>query len=76
MTTGPVTLTPVEGIPDIRPGDDLARIVGDSLEAMDLPLRDGDILCLAHKIFSKAEGRIVDLASVTPSPVPARWRRN
>lgn len=65
--TGPVTLAPVEGIPDIRPGDDLARIVGDSLDAMGLPLRDGDILCLAHKIFSKAEGRIVDLASVTPS---------
>lgn len=63
----PVTLTPVEGIPDIRPGDDLAVIIGDRLEAMDLSPRNGDVLCLAHKIFSKAEGQIVDLSSVTPS---------
>ncbi|MEM7423763.1 MAG: coenzyme F420-0:L-glutamate ligase [Pseudomonadota bacterium] len=65
--TGAVTLTPLEGIPDIHPGDDLAAIVGSCLEVMGLPLRTGDILCLAHKIFSKAEGRIVDLSTITPS---------
>ncbi|MEM9144912.1 MAG: coenzyme F420-0:L-glutamate ligase [Pseudomonadota bacterium] len=63
----PVTLTPIEGIPDIGPGDDLAAIIGGCLEAMGLPLRSGDILCLAHKIFSKAEGRMVALAEVEPS---------
>ena len=62
-----VTLTPVEGIPDIRPGDDLAAIIGGCLEAMAMPLRTGDILCIAHKVFSKAEGKIVDLGRVVPS---------
>ncbi len=62
-----ITLTAIQGIPDIRPGDNLATIIGDCLEAMDLPPRGGDVLCLAHKIFSKAEGRIVALSDVTPS---------
>jgi len=61
-----VTLTPVPGVPDIHPGDDLAVIVGDALAPMGLA--DGDILTSAHKIFSKAEGQIVALADVTPSP--------
>lgn len=65
--TGSATLTPVLGIPDIAPGDNLATIIGDCLEAMGLPLQNGDILCLAHKIFSKAEGAVIDLATVTPS---------
>ncbi|MEM6463266.1 MAG: coenzyme F420-0:L-glutamate ligase [Pseudomonadota bacterium] len=62
-----VSLTPVEGIPDIRPGDDLAAIIGDCLEAMAMPLHGGDVLCVAHKIFSKAEGKIIALAAVKPS---------
>lgn len=62
-----LTLTSVDGIPDIRPGDDLAAIVGGCLEAMAMPLRTGDILCMAHKVFSKAEGKIVELGRVTPS---------
>ncbi|MEM9754398.1 MAG: coenzyme F420-0:L-glutamate ligase [Pseudomonadota bacterium] len=65
--SGTVSLTPIAGVPDIRPGDDLAAILGDCLAAMGLTLRTGDILCLAHKVFSKAEGKIIDLASVTPS---------
>ncbi|MEM7463354.1 MAG: coenzyme F420-0:L-glutamate ligase [Pseudomonadota bacterium] len=62
-----VQLMPLQGIPDIRPGDDLAKLIGDTLEAMSLPMRTGDVLCLAHKIFSKAEGNIIKLADVTPS---------
>ncbi len=62
-----VSLTPIEGIPDIKPGDDLAAILGDCLEAMGLPPRNGDVLCLAHKVFSKAEGNIIDLSTVRPS---------
>lgn len=64
---GTVSLTPVMGVPDIKPGDDLATIIGDCLEAMAEPLQDGDVLCLAHKVFSKAEGKIVDLLAVEPS---------
>ncbi|MEM8741134.1 MAG: coenzyme F420-0:L-glutamate ligase [Pseudomonadota bacterium] len=66
MSAG-VTLAAIPGIPDVRPGDDLARILARCLEASG-GLCDGDILCIAHKIVSKAEGNIVDLATVTPSP--------
>ncbi len=60
-----VELLPVPGIPDINPGDDIVAIIGDALAP--LGLVDGDILTSAHKIFSKAEGQVVALASVTPS---------
>lgn len=49
---------PVEGIPEIAAGNDLAEIIGDALEASGA-LQDGDILCITSKIVSKAEGRIV-----------------
>ncbi|MEW5830442.1 MAG: coenzyme F420-0:L-glutamate ligase [Chloroflexota bacterium] len=63
-----LTLTPLPGIPLIRPGDDLAAILLDSLDLAGLQLEDGDILVLAQKIVSKAEGRIRNLAEVCPSP--------
>ena len=63
-----VTLVAVPGIPAIRPGDDLARILGDALEAAALRPRQGDVLVVTHKIVSKAEGRYVSLAAITPSP--------
>ena len=64
-------LTPVPGIPDIKPGDDLVQIIGDALEPMGL--QEGDILTSAHKIFSKAEGQVVALASVEPSAEALRY---
>jgi coenzyme F420-0:L-glutamate ligase/coenzyme F420-1:gamma-L-glutamate ligase len=63
-----IILTAVPGIPAIRPGDDLARILGDALEAAALPPQPGDVLVVTHKIVSKAEGRYVSLADVAPSP--------
>jgi coenzyme F420-0:L-glutamate ligase/coenzyme F420-1:gamma-L-glutamate ligase len=63
-----ITLTAVPGIPAIRAGDDLARILGDALEAAALRPRQGDVLVVTHKIVSKAEGRTVALADVAPSP--------
>jgi len=64
----PLTLTPLPSIPLIRPGDDLADILVSAVEAAGIALQDGDILVLAQKIVSKAEGRLVNLADVTPSP--------
>jgi coenzyme F420-0:L-glutamate ligase/coenzyme F420-1:gamma-L-glutamate ligase len=55
-------------IPAIRPGDDLARILGDALEAAGLRPRAQDVLVVTHKVVSKAEGRYVALADVKPSP--------
>jgi coenzyme F420-0:L-glutamate ligase/coenzyme F420-1:gamma-L-glutamate ligase len=56
----------LEGLPEIRPGDDLAEIIAAAMEAE--PLRTGDVLVVAHKVVSKAEGRLRDLGSVDPSP--------
>ena len=54
-----VTIWPVEGLPEIREGDDLAALIADRAE-----LQDGDILVVAQKAVSKAEGRIVRLAEI------------
>jgi coenzyme F420-0:L-glutamate ligase/coenzyme F420-1:gamma-L-glutamate ligase len=62
-----LSLVALGGIPLVRPGDDLAALILSALEATGERLIDGDVLVLAQKIVSKAEGRIVDLATVTPS---------
>lgn len=54
-------------IPEIKPGDKLASIVLSSLSHQHLTLTAGDILIIAQKIVSKAEGRLVNLEQVTPS---------
>lgn len=61
-------LFPVANLPLIRPGDSLAAIILSCLRAMDQELRAGDILVIAQKVVSKAEGRLVRLSAVTPSP--------
>lgn len=63
-----LTLRPVPNIPLIQPGDDLPALVCQALDALPLPLEDGDILVFAQKIVSKAEGRLVNLNDVQPSP--------
>jgi coenzyme F420-0:L-glutamate ligase / coenzyme F420-1:gamma-L-glutamate ligase len=62
-----MTLTPLPGIPLIKQGDDLAEIIIESIEQAGLTLQDGDVLVLAQKIVSKAEGRMVNLEQVKPS---------
>ncbi len=57
-----IQIVPVEGLPEIRAGDDLAALIASRAE-----LRDRDVLVVAHKVVSKAEGRIVDLADIEPS---------
>lgn len=63
-----LTLTPLPGIPLIQPGDDLAQLILEALKRADIELLNGDILVLAQKIVSKAEGRLVNLAEIQPSP--------
>jgi coenzyme F420-0:L-glutamate ligase / coenzyme F420-1:gamma-L-glutamate ligase len=55
---------PVEGLPEVRPGDDVAGLVA---EAAGKDLRAGDVVVVTHKVVSKAEGRLVDLRAVEPS---------
>ena len=63
----PLTLTPLQGIPLVQSGDDLSAFILEAMERADLELESGDILVLAQKIVSKAEGRLVHLSEVTPS---------
>ena len=65
---GPVTLTPLAGIPIVREGDDVARLVGDAIERAGIAPADFDVVVVTQKILSKAEGRRVRLADVEPSP--------
>jgi coenzyme F420-0:L-glutamate ligase/coenzyme F420-1:gamma-L-glutamate ligase len=62
-----LSLAPLSRIPLIRQGDNLADIVLNSLQENNIALEDHDILVFAQKIVSKAEGRAVNLARVTPS---------
>jgi coenzyme F420-0:L-glutamate ligase/coenzyme F420-1:gamma-L-glutamate ligase len=64
----PLTLTPLPGIPLVRAGDDLPALIQAALQRAAIQLQDGDVLVLAQKIVSKAEGRLVNLDTVTPSP--------
>ncbi len=61
----PIAIHPVEGMPTVRAGDDLAQLI--CTAAAPLGLRQGDVLVVCQKIVSKAEGRVVRLADVTPS---------
>jgi coenzyme F420-0:L-glutamate ligase/coenzyme F420-1:gamma-L-glutamate ligase len=57
-----IEILPVEGLPEISEGDDLAALMLGACE-----LRGGDVVCIAQKVVSKAEGRVVRLADVHPS---------
>ena len=59
----------LDGIPEVTPGADLAGLIIVALDRSGLGLRDGDVLAVTHKIVSKAEGRLVDLSGVDPSPL-------
>ncbi len=61
-----IELRAIEGVPDIVPGADLPKILGDCLEDHG-GLHAGDVVCLAHKIVSKAEGNVIRLDGVEPS---------
>jgi coenzyme F420-0:L-glutamate ligase / coenzyme F420-1:gamma-L-glutamate ligase len=62
-----LTLTPLQGIPLIQPGDSIPEIILSSLANNKIELRDGDVLVIAQKIVSKSENRLVNLTSVVPS---------
>ena len=63
-----IAIIPIPGVPQIKPGDDLPAILLKAIDDAKVGLKDGDILVLCQKIVSKAEGAVVDLRTVTPSP--------
>jgi len=56
---------PVDGIPEVQSGDDLADLIRQA--AGDSMFEDGDVVVITHKVVSKAEGRLVDLRTIQPS---------
>jgi coenzyme F420-0:L-glutamate ligase/coenzyme F420-1:gamma-L-glutamate ligase len=66
--TAALELLAVPGLPMVGPGDDLASLIARGLSRGAIELRDHDVLAVAQKVVSKAEGRTVDVAKVVPSP--------
>lgn len=64
-----LSIFPVTGLPMIKPGDDLAELLFAACDRAGLALADGDVLVICQKVVSKAEGRLVDLRTITPSPL-------
>jgi coenzyme F420-0:L-glutamate ligase/coenzyme F420-1:gamma-L-glutamate ligase len=65
-----VQIAPVCGLPEVRPGDDLAALLRAAAGSL---LSPDSILVVAQKIVSKAEGAVVDVRSVDPSPFALDW---
>lgn len=65
----------LRSLPEVRPGDDLAQLAAQALKKEKVELHRGDVLVLAQKIVSKAEGRRVRLRDVKPSPFARNWAR-
>ena len=62
-----LSLIPLKGLPLVSPGDDLVNFISETLSKNKYALQDGDIIVIAQKIVSKAEDRLVNLTTVTPS---------
>lgn len=62
-----MVLTALEGLPLVQPGDDLAGLILDAHAAAGVGWEDGDVVAVAQKVVSKAEGRLVNLSEVAPT---------
>ena len=76
LTSERIEIIPIRGIPFIRPGANLGRLILDAAKNQDLPLRDGDIIVCCSKVLARAEGRIVPLADVTPGSLAVRFAQS
>ena len=63
------------GIPIVTPGMDLAALIQQAATAASLPLQAGDILVVTQKVVSKAEGHLIVLQDITPSPLAQSFAR-
>ena len=65
----------VSGLPEVAEGDDLAALIFEAALGQSTPLEAGDVVVVTQKIVSKAEGAVVDLRDVTPSPLAEEFAR-
>jgi coenzyme F420-0:L-glutamate ligase/coenzyme F420-1:gamma-L-glutamate ligase len=75
-----VRIIAIEGIPEVHPDDDLSQLILDAASRQGTTFESGDIVVITQKIVSKAEGRIVDLETVTPGAfaqqIAERWEKD
>ena len=70
-----IELIALDGIPEVRPGDDPAALIAAAAASSGIGLQADDVVVVTQKVVSKAEGRIVELASVQPSELAQRWAK-
>ena len=63
----------IEGVPEITAGMDLTALILQAVQAQGTPLQQDDILIVTQKVVSKEEGKLLDLATVTPSALAEQW---
>lgn len=66
----------IAGLAEVHPGDDVARLVVDAAAAQGTPIASHDVLVIGQKVISKAEGRLLRLSQVEPSPATRRMAEN
>jgi len=75
-----IRIIPVDGIPEIRQGDPVNDMIGDAIATSVVTLAAGDVIAVTHKVISKAEGGLIDLRTVEPSPLArqfaAEWAKD
>jgi coenzyme F420-0:L-glutamate ligase/coenzyme F420-1:gamma-L-glutamate ligase len=70
-----IQITPIRVSDDIRPDNDLSIVILEAIADSQIEIQNGDILVVTHKIVSKAEGRVVDLTRIRPSPKAIRMAK-
>ena len=68
-----ISLTALDGIPEVKGGDDLGALIAAALAAAGIGLEADVVLVVTQKVVSKAEGRVVELSSVTPRAEAQEW---
>src|SRR5690349_18110635 len=71
-----VSVTGIEGIPEVQPGDDLAHFIVEAAKGQGVSFEDGDVIVVTQKAVSKSEGRFVNLDDVAPSALALELATN
>jgi coenzyme F420-0:L-glutamate ligase/coenzyme F420-1:gamma-L-glutamate ligase len=66
--TNAIQIFGLDGVPEVRAGADVVDLILRALRTSAVDLQDGDVVVITHKVVSKAEGRLVNLSDVEPSP--------
>lgn len=75
-----ISIIGIDNIPEVNAGDDLTALILSGCAASGVTLQEGDVLVITQKVVSKAEGRLLDLRAIEPSPFAVefatRWGKD